>query len=152
MVSIHGPLGYEPNTLTTAPLRCWNHWTMQSSNQHFNASRNGTMNIFHWCACRESNPGHKHGRHVWYRYTTCAVNIRLLKLHDGVRSRSDFHFNTSNTHSNRHGNLFRPAHTVFLRFQKDNMVVRSSVILPAAVPVILDKHYWHNNTRIAFST
>ena len=22
MVSIHGPLGYEPNTLTTAPLRC----------------------------------------------------------------------------------------------------------------------------------
>ena len=22
MVLIHGPLGYEPNTLTTAPLRC----------------------------------------------------------------------------------------------------------------------------------
>ena len=22
MVSIHGPLGYEPNTLATAPLRC----------------------------------------------------------------------------------------------------------------------------------
>jgi hypothetical protein len=47
VVSIHGPLGYEPNTLTTAPLRCWNHWTMQSSNQHFSASRSGTMNIFH---------------------------------------------------------------------------------------------------------
>ena len=24
------------------------------------------------CACRESNPGHKHGRLVWCRYTTCA--------------------------------------------------------------------------------
>ena len=24
------------------------------------------------CARRESNPGHKHGRLVWYRYTTCA--------------------------------------------------------------------------------
>ena len=23
MVSIHGPLGYEPNTLTSAPLCCW---------------------------------------------------------------------------------------------------------------------------------
>ena len=29
------------------------------------------------CACRESNPGHKHGRLVWYRYTTCAWNIFL---------------------------------------------------------------------------
>ena len=27
------------------------------------------------CACRESNPGHKHGRLVWCRYTTCASNI-----------------------------------------------------------------------------
>ena len=26
MVSIHGPLGYEPNTLTTAPLRCCFVW------------------------------------------------------------------------------------------------------------------------------
>ena len=25
------------------------------------------------CACRESNPGHKHGRLVRCRYTTCAV-------------------------------------------------------------------------------
>ena len=25
------------------------------------------------CACRELNPGHKHGRLVWYRYTTCAI-------------------------------------------------------------------------------
>ena len=24
------------------------------------------------CACRESNPGHKHGKLVWCRYTTCA--------------------------------------------------------------------------------
>ena len=31
-----------------------------------------TTTSTHQCACRESNPGHKHGRLVWYRYTTCA--------------------------------------------------------------------------------
>ena len=31
------------------------------------------------CACRESNPGHKHGRLVCYRYTTGALNTRDQK-------------------------------------------------------------------------
>ena len=29
------------------------------------------------CACRESSPGHKHGRLVWCRYTTCALLQRF---------------------------------------------------------------------------
>ena len=29
------------------------------------------------CACWESSPGHKHGRLVWCRYTTCAVLQRF---------------------------------------------------------------------------
>ena len=29
------------------------------------------------CACRESNPGHKHGRLVCCRYTTCACDAAL---------------------------------------------------------------------------
>ena len=46
MVSIHGPLGYEPNTLTTAPLRCLQAGECQStmdnpSTRH--ASRSGIL-------------------------------------------------------------------------------------------------------------
>ena len=43
----------------------------------------------HICACRESNPGHKHGRLVWYRYTTCAWrHVRKLYCKSWHRSRS----------------------------------------------------------------
>ena len=31
------------------------------------------------CARRESNPGHKHGRLVWCRYTTCAMSRTALR-------------------------------------------------------------------------
>ena len=46
---------------------CWYRRQMKTCHEH-----TASLKV---CACRESNPGHKHGRLVCYRYTTCASDV-----------------------------------------------------------------------------
>ena len=62
------PPGLEPMPCTAASIAN----VINHDNWFKNESRS--------CARRESNPGHKHGRLVWCRYTTCAMSRRHVLL------------------------------------------------------------------------
>ncbi len=99
MVSIHGPLGYEPNTLTTAPLRCGKRPHPRPGPTSKPVQRRGPC----WCGALAGARKDVHTRSrtwvvaandvlttrrcgPWLRHLVCSRSCNAVSLHVGLLS------------------------------------------------------------------